>query len=265
MKKFGLQLYSIKEWFENENDTRDAFLRIAEMGYTEAQTAGTYDYIATELFAKYAHDAGISICGTHYDFARIKGDIEGTVKYHRALDTKIIGIGGAGQYFDSKENTLRFVDEFNELADVYSKYGFTLSYHNHSIEGVKFDGKTVLDYLGEGFDREKISFCLDTCWLQFAGLDVCETIERFAGRVKILHLKDMAAWREYKLANGESLYAPGPVEVGYGNLNFKKIVETAERCGVEHFIVEDEYYSTGSPIESVAISASYLKNNLIEK
>lgn len=34
MKKFGLQLYSIKEWFENENDTRDAFLRIAEMGYT---------------------------------------------------------------------------------------------------------------------------------------------------------------------------------------------------------------------------------------
>ena len=39
MKEFGLQLWSIREHFKTVEDTKDAFSRIAAMGYTQIQTA----------------------------------------------------------------------------------------------------------------------------------------------------------------------------------------------------------------------------------
>ena len=61
MKHFGLQLYSIRDHFTTEEDTREAFLEMKKMGYSYAQTAGTYDYITAEKFARYAKEAGIEI------------------------------------------------------------------------------------------------------------------------------------------------------------------------------------------------------------
>ena len=68
MKEFGLQLYSVRDHMTDEVGVRDTFLKLAEMGYTQAQTAGTYDFVSPENFAQYARDAGIEICGCHYNY-----------------------------------------------------------------------------------------------------------------------------------------------------------------------------------------------------
>ena len=39
MKHFGLQIYSIRDHFTTEEDTREAFLEMKKMGYSYAQTA----------------------------------------------------------------------------------------------------------------------------------------------------------------------------------------------------------------------------------
>ncbi|MCQ2446817.1 MAG: hypothetical protein MJ141_08050 [Clostridia bacterium] len=80
MKEFGLQLYSIRNEFVDIERTHEAFRKIGQFGYTQAQTAGTYDYIAPELFREFADEAGIQIVGTHFNWDRIAGDIEGTGK-----------------------------------------------------------------------------------------------------------------------------------------------------------------------------------------
>lgn len=265
MKKFGLQLFSIRDRLTTPEGTREAFKNIAKMGYTEVQTAGTYDYIKPEDFAAYASEAGLYVCGTHYSYDKIKNDIEGTVRYHNTLGTKIIGVGGASsmEVFKSKENLLSFIDEFNGLAEIYAKHGFKLSYHNHATEGIKIDGKPVLEYMIEGFSKN-VTFCLDTYWAQIGGFDVVHTIERLNGRIDILHLKDFRAFHEYKLADGKILHGPDMIEVGEGNLDFPRIVKAAEAAGCKYFIVEDEHYSTGDSMESVNISASYIKNKLLE-
>ena len=265
MKKFGLQLWSVRDHLTTENDVRETFKKLGEMGYTEAQTAGTYSFMSAEAFAKCAHDAGISFCGTHYDYNLMKNDIEGTVAYHKALGTNNVGIGGAGGCFGSEESTRAFAKEYNELAKEYAKYGFRVSYHNHSIEGRKFGDKTIMDILIEELTADNIFFCLDSYWLQHAGFDVCSMIERLAGKVDILHLKDMAAWREYPGADGKTVYAPGMTEVGTGNMDFAKIIACAEKCGTKHFIVEDEYYTTGNSLGSVKISADNIKAKFLEK
>lgn len=267
MKEYGLQLYTIRDHFQTEEDIKEAFLEMKKYGYSHGQTAGTYDFISPEKFAQYAKDAGITICGTHYNWDRIKNDVEGTVAYHKALGTTNVGIGAMpAAAFESLETLKAFIKEFNEAAAKYAKYGMKLTYHNHSFEFMKFEGKTIFDYLIEGFDKDNISFVLDTYWVQHGGADVRAMIERLAGRIDILHLKDMEAWHPYLSKDGELVVkAPAIIEVGKGNINFKDIIPLAEKCGVKYFVVEDDRAVTVGSYEAIKTAADYINANLLEK
>ena len=261
-----MQLWSIRDEFQDKERARAAFKTISGYGYTQAQTAGTYDFIDPAEFKKYADDAGIRFVGTHYSWNRIQNDIKGTIAYHRTLGVNEIGIGGIGA--KTLEELRAFIKTFNELGKIYHKEGFVLSYHNHSGEFSNefkpFEGKTKYDHLLDELDPETVKFNLDAGWAQMAGMDVRALIEKMAGRINILHVKDVQANYCYGELDGRPFYGPQRIEVGRGNMNYKGIIETAERCGVKYFIVEDEFYSTNDPLESVKMSADYVKANLIE-
>lgn len=267
MKEFGLQIYSIRDYFTTEEDTKAAFAEMKKMGYSYAQTAGTYDYITPEKFAEYAKEAGIEICGTHYNWDRIRTDVEGTIAYHKTLGTTNIGIGGMPQEArGTLEGLLAFIDEFNALAAVYGKRGYKLTYHNHSFEFKKLpDGRTLFDHLVEKLDPVNTSFVLDTHWVQHGGADVRAVIEQLAGRIDILHLKDMEACHRYELKDGKILNAPAIIEIGAGNINFKDIIPLAEKCGVKYFVVEDDRCIPGESLATNKRSADYLLANFVNK
>ena len=179
-----------------------------------------------DRFAKYAHDAGIEIIGTHYDWKAIKNDTENTVRIHEMLGTTNVGIGGMPKEARESLDTLKaFIEDMNRTAAKLKKYGCKLTYHNHSFEFKKFDGKTMMDYMIEGFTEDNISFVLDTYWVQHGGADIRRMIERLSGRIDILHLKDMAA------CGGEKGNAPYITDIGYGNIDFSDIVPLAEKDG----------------------------------
>ncbi len=264
MKEFGLQLWSIGKEFTSPESTLNAFQWMQKCGYTQAQTAGCYDYMPAEQFRAYADQCGIKIVGTHYDWGRIVNDIEGTVNYHKILGTDEVGIGG-GYGINNMGDLKTYIANFNRLANEYAKHGMVLSYHHHSWEFSNaykvYEGKTLFDYLVEGFDKDTTKFNLDTAWAHLAGINVPELIERLAGRVNIIHLKDVEAEHDY----GNGFTGPQRIEIGKGNLNFRGIIKTAEKCGVKYFIVEDEVYTEGCPLASVRCSAKYITENLIEK
>ncbi len=264
MKEFGLQLYSVRDHMTDEAGVKETFLKLAEMGYTHGQTAGTYDFISPEKFAQYAREAGMTICGTHYNWDRIADDVEGTVAYHKALGTNNVGIGGMPGYARGNVEALdAFIDKFNSLAAEYAKHGMKLTYHNHSFEFKKLeDGRTLFDHLVEKFDKDNVSFVLDTYWLQHGGKDIREVIEMLAGRVDILHIKDMEACRDVRIGDA-TVSVPYITEIGSGNLNFKSIIATAEACGVKCFVVEDDRAVDVGSFEAVKRSADYIKANLL--
>jgi sugar phosphate isomerase/epimerase len=266
MKQFGLQLYTIRDRFQTEEDIRSSFRTIAEYGYTEGQTAGAF--INPESFAAAAKDAGVSICGTHYSWDKIRFELDDTMRVHDILGTKNVGIGGMpADARESLEGLKKFIDEANEVAAKLAKQGFKFTYHNHSFEFKKFDGKTMMDYLIEGFDPNNISFVLDTYWVQHGGYDVCKMIRRLAGRIDILHLKDMGACKSIALGDGKSsITVPYITEIGNGNINFEDIIPLAESTGVKSFVVEqDTNFIEGDCFRSIKVSADYIKANLLEK
>ena len=152
------------------------------------------------------------------------------------------------------------------MADIYAKRGFKLTYHNHSFEFKKLeDGRTLFDHLVEKLNPVTTSFVLDTHWVQHGGADVRAVIEQLAGRIDILHLKDMEACHRYELKDGKILTAPAIIEIGAGNINFKDIIPTAEKCGVKYFVVEDDRCIPGESLATNKKSADYIIANLLEK
>ena len=266
MKEFGLQLYSIRDHFTDAENTRESFRRMKECGYTHAQTAGTYSYIAPEELRALANEFGIRIMGTHYSWELICNDVPGTVRYHKILGSSLIGIGSMpSEARKTKSGLLTFIAKFNEMARIYKQYGFKMTYHHHSFEFVKIEGKRIIDYLIEYLDPTCTMFVIDTYWAQVGGADVRGLLERLNGRVADVHLKDLQPCFKYALANGKTLgNLPERIEVGCGSMDFRSIIDTAEACGCQYFTVEDEVYSTGESWDSMRISAENIKATLLE-
>ena len=260
MKEVGLQIYTIRDKMETPDTYLEAMKKVREIGYTHFQTAGKVTTVEeAEFYKKCADAANLRICGTHFAWQIISEDFDLALKIHEILGTKNMGIGSmpGGDTRKSKEGLFKFIDEANEVGHKLSKYGMKFTYHNHHFEFAKIDGKTMMDYLIDGFDPAVTSFVLDTYWVQYGGYDVRKMIERLSGRVDILHLKD------------QGVFAPDNrvdiTEIGNGNINFEDIIPLAEKTGVKDFVVEqDRNFATGDPIESIAASYNYIKANLMK-
>ena len=260
MKEVGLQIYTVRDKMETPDTYLAAMKQIREIGYTHFQTAGKATTVEeAEFYKKCANEADLRICGTHFDWKIITENFDLALKIHEILGTKNMGIGSmpGGSARSEKDALLKFIDTANEVGNKLSKYGMKFTYHNHHFEFAKIEGKTIMDYLIEGFDPNVVSFVLDTYWVQHGGYDVRKMIERLAGRIDILHLKDMGVSLDEKKTD--------ITEIGNGNINFEDIIPLAEKIGVKDFVVEqDRNFSTGDSMESIAYSYNYIKKNLMK-
>ncbi len=256
IKKLGLQLWSVRDYFKNDEDYADlTFKKIAEIGYTEAHTAGRYG-LTPEKFAELASKNGVSIIGTHYDYNEILHNPEETMRIHTLYGTTNIGIGGMpDEARQSLDNLKSFIADFNKAAEGYAKHGFKLTYHNHHFEFLRIDGtKTLMDYLYEGFDKDTVSFVLDTCWVHSACANLDEWMDKLAGRIDILHLKDVMLYQ-----SGSNLCGT-MTEVGNGFVAWDRVIKKADEIGVKHYVVEqDANFIGGDAFASIKASADYLK------
>ncbi|MBE5818969.1 MAG: sugar phosphate isomerase/epimerase [Clostridiales bacterium] len=246
INKLGVQLYTIRDFMGNEESVKESFAKLKALGIDEVQTAGCA--IAYDKFGALAKEAGLTVVGTHDDFDAMHKDPVGYMKLHDDLGTKMMGNGG---YWGEKaEDYLAFASKVNELCSVIGEKGFKFSYHNHGHEFTKFDGKIAMDILAENMDPRYATFCLDTYWVQYGGGDVRAWIKKLAGRIEILHLKDMG------FKGGQFI-----TEIGNGNLYWDGIIDAANEAGVKHFVIEQDS-CPGNPFDSLAKSVEYLKKYL---
>ncbi len=250
IEKIGVQLFTVRDFMHTEEAVRETFKKLKDLGYDQAQTAGCE--ISYEAFGAAAKDAGIEIVGTHDNFELMCNDFDTAYKNHQCLGTSIMGVGG----FFSKDpkDFEELIQKANEVGVKLAPKGGRFTYHNHSSEFCKLsNGKTGMDMLYEGLDPKVTSFVLDTYWVQNGGGDVRHWIEKLAGRIDILHLKDM------KMIDNNTREI---TEIGNGNLYWEGIIETAQKTGVKYYVVEQDN-CPGDPFESLKISSEYLHKNFM--
>ena len=160
----------------------------------------------------------------------------------------------------SSESFRPTVDELNRAARHMKENGFGFSYHHHHFEMFRHGERTALDYLIE--NAPDVHITLDTYWLQYGGADMLRTIDRLAGRVRCLHLKDYRIKAEKK-ETGKITFTPQFAPVGEGVLDFKEIVKHAKAAGTVHFLVEQDDAGTyPDPLAQVRSSIDYIKEYL---
>ena len=244
----GAQLYTLRDFCKTLEDLSETLKRVADMGYTAVQLSGVCAYDGdwmNEELKKY----GLAAPLTHTAPNLIKEDPAAVLKNHLAFGCHRIGIGSCpGGISDATYDG--FVENFRPVADYFAENGAKFYYHNHYQEFVRSaDGKRFIEKLCEDFPVDKLGFILDTYWVQFAGGDPAEWLTTLKGRVDSIHFKDMTYVNK----------AHCMVPIGEGNLNWKRIIATAEDLGTEYAFVEQDNCNGEDPFDCMKRSYQFLK------
>ena len=144
--------------------------------------------------------------------------------------------------------------------------GEYLNYHNHHVEFARYNGKYLLDIIKD--NTKNLGFELDIHWIHRGGENPVEFIKKYAGRIRLLHLKDYRIG-EMKMPEGgidftnrESImkFMGGFnnvvqfAEVGEGTLPVAACIEAGLAGGSEYFLVEQDDTYGRDPFESLKIS-----------
>ncbi|AXJ11774.1 sugar phosphate isomerase [Arthrobacter sp. PM3] len=172
----------------------------------------------------------------------------------KSLDSTLLRIGMLPfAAMKSIDAVIDFAKQANDYAERLQEHGIGLYYHNHHIEFAKFDGKYMLDIIAE--NSPAMGMELDVHWVQRGGQDPVRTIEKYAGRTAMVHLKDYRIGQLPEESFG--LLETGDfrgfmdhfknvvqfAEVGEGNLDFPSIIPAARAAGARYLLVEqDELY-----------------------
>ena len=195
-------------------------------------------------------------------------DFKKMVEDAKALDCDMMRIGMMPMNAIGDVNKcLDFAKQAEEYCLKLKEVGIDLYYHNHHMEFIKVDGKYLLDLLRE--NAPHMGFELDTHWIHRGGENPVEFIKKYAGSVRLLHLKD------YRIGNVNmpDMTAPDammkfmnaffnePVqfaELGEGTLPLKECIEAGLAGGAEYFLVEQDNTYGRDPFESLKISHDHL-------
>ena len=244
----ALMLYTVRDILGK--DWAGTLKRVAEMGYKVVELAAAMPPAAGEM-KTLLDDAGLEACGVHAPLPRLESSLPEWIDFGRTVGLKeLVCASMPEDRRKTKEDWLKAAELLDGIGARCRAEGLGFSYHNHNFEFEEFDGQYGLDILYGNTDPENVHAQIDTYWVQYAGKDPAEYIRKYAGRQRILHVKDMADDAERSFA-----------EVGSGILDWPAIHRAAQDAGVEFYSVEEDRCPR-DPMECAATSLRFLRKLL---
>lgn len=251
-RPLGVQIYTVRDLMKDKG--AEALRAIAAIGYKEVEI----NFDDAKKYAAVLKETGLKATGSH-----IQEDPQHRPQQFEEFiaQAKELGIGAIGipyvaprQRKNPAEFWPRFIDGLNESGAACKKAGLTFYYHHHNFEfDPQFDAMKLMH---EKLSKD-VKLEIDCFWSSVAGTNPVELIGKWSGRVFALHLKDKAkatpvSYDTDKVKHEEFL------EVGAGSIDWSKVLKSAEKAGVQHYYVEQDY-TPGDPIESLKKSYAYLR------
>lgn len=251
MAIIALNLYSLRAHCGDVAAFDQTIAKLKKIGYPAVQLSGVPNVSpedARAVFDKY----GIRCVACHESLAQLRSDFPAIVKKLKTVGADFTALGSPGGMEPlAPENFPAFVKELDDYAVRFAAEGIRFGYHNHAFEFMRRDGAALLDHIYAGAPH--LSGEPDTHWVQKGGGDPVAWIEKLAGRLPAVHLKDYV-WRD-----NEGCFA----EVGHGNLDWNRVLAACVKSGAEYYIVEQDSPTPGRDhFDSVAMSYDFLKTRV---
>ncbi len=151
---------------------------------------------------------------------------------------------------DSLDSIKQDADLYNALAPEIHKAGARICYHNHEHEFlIRLNGRHAIHPLLEQ-TKTSLALHLDVAWAAFGGASPVALLERHAGRVPLVHLKDL-----YDLTVRDCF-----TTVGTGLVDIAGCVRAAITAGTEWITVEQDHPRGITGFDLAAASILNLRN-----
>jgi len=250
----GLALYTVRD--DMGTDAKATLKAVADAGYKNIEAAnyaeGKFYNMSPTDFKVYLNELGLNPVSTHQGSVTMENADQMMADVKAAgFEYFVIPVPPMGMFtFNMENRTMNMKGTAAELAEILdtlgekaNKAGLKLLYHNHDFEFKKNDnGVVIIDYLLENCNPELVNFQMDLYWVTKAEADPVAYFDKYPGRFKIWHVKDM---------DDQGRFAP----VGQGNIDFNRILDQKEKSGMLYYMVEqDMTFDDLKPLEAIKIS-----------
>ena len=248
LEKFGIQLYSVKE-----DMAQDPVATIKSLGGFGYQQLEGYDGgqgilwgLQPEEFTTLMGEANTQMIASHCNvFENLEAQAELAAKVGmKYLICPWIGPQKSIADYQSK------AAEFNQIGAKLNSFGIKFAYHNHDYTFVELEGQLPQDVLMNETDPALVDFELDIYWAHVANVNPGEYIAKYPGRFRLCHVKDAEAGTGDPHQRG--------VLLGKGEIPYADLIKSTQALGMEYFIVEQERFPSGTPLEAAEANAKYL-------
>lgn len=236
-------------WGETIRDNLAGILQfLSAHGYSGAETGMRhFDAARPDYYRKLYKETGMVPLGLHSggQFWLPDAAEEERWKLWAAVDfAKAVGFRWmviSGNKAETVESMRKAAETYGQIGRRCREAGFGFAYHNHDWELA--DNAAILDTLMACTDPSDVSLVLDVAWAHIGGLSLAGLLDRYAGRIAYLHVKDV---KDGKFC-----------ELGTGEMDLPAVCDLAGTQGVEWLVVEQDYTDL-SPEESMRRNRQFL-------
>jgi sugar phosphate isomerase/epimerase len=226
----ALQLYTVRELARKDLD--GTLKKAAEMGWRYVQWSGMPSLPADQIRAA-LDKAGLSCIACHTSMESFEKDFDKEVAFWKTVGNKDVAPGGMMK--DCTASLAAWINGCKRLDALGAKLraaGMRLSFHNHSMEFDKFpdDPRTKHQILMDETKPENLGAELDIAWAHAAGVDVPAYIRKLAGRIQVVHAKDLVSeGKKHTL-----------MPLGQGSVPWPAVFAAGREAGIEWYVYEQD-------------------------
>lgn len=154
-------------------------------------------------------------------------DLQRKIDFLAKLDIHRISLQGT--YIEGRKPTedelKKVLNTIIKIGDITKEYDIIPCVHPHHNTMVMYENE--IDFIMQNTDPEFVGFCPDTAHLTTADCDAAGVMEKYAKRIKFLHLKDYnigdsVGSQGIKKREGVEVYSNFR-ELGQGSIDFKRV------------------------------------------
>lgn len=243
-----------------ENTFEQCISEMALAGYQGSEIGGKYPKDVNTL--KRALDIrGLKICNCWFSSFLISKPFEKTEKefivqtdFLKAMGASVIGVSEQsysiqgimdqpifeGKYVMDDNEWNMLCDGLNKLGKIAKEKGMTLTFHHHM--GTVVQTVEEIERMMQGTDPEYVSLLFDSGHLSFAGENPVFVLNKYADRIKHIHLKDIRKTiveqaRKERLSFLAGIRKGTFTVPGDGDVDFEPIFKVLEEKGYEGWVV----------------------------
>jgi sugar phosphate isomerase/epimerase len=291
-ERTGLQLFTVRDL--TAKDYPGTLLKVAQIGYREVQTTGSYGTHTPQQIRQYLDAAKLVAPATHVN-PRVGPDFERTLEGHQLIGHKYTTVafaasprtgpsagpsttaapgapgaptgGPAAPRRESRDSVRRTAERLNEAGVITKKYGMKVIVHNHTeeFEPLSDSSQRPYDVLLAETDPSLVALELDIGWASVAGQDILDMFRRSPGRFEVWHVKDISNLSSFDSSMNLQARrrAAKIVPLGEGEIDYKAIFAQAKLAGMQHYYVEqDSAPASGDSLNDAAKSYRSLMKTL---